>query len=557
VNALLATLFLLLSQVAQIGGPQLPGSTLQPASVVPPTSAPVTDAPAAANGLGHSSIVDMIDKVARDLDHVTGDVATINQLVGMSPDRLARAELYRPLHEKAARFDEVIGRSAPVGVGRLEIFHGYVPVFIAAFLVTVIATPIMRRLALANGIIDRPSEARKAHRIPVAYLGGVAVFLGIAAGILYSYLGTVFPGLMTFHPTQYLEEGAPRAVPISVLLGMTTIMLVGLLDDVVGVRPHVKVGGQLIAAAALAGSDVGVKVAEGVLAPLGRLLFNNPRLLLEFNVPFEIPVFGSHVRIDLIYWAGTAVIAIFVLGACNASNLIDGLDGLLAGVTGIANMGLLMISLILAVRDDGPLDGARIVICMAVVGACLGFLPHNFNPATIFLGDCGSLLLGFSTIVVILTLSGENGQTHLVLAGLIIYAIPIIDTVLAIVRRKMAGKSISDADDQHLHHMLKRALGVKGAVLTLYGLGVGFAFLGVAMVGIARARSVYAVTLVFAVFIVVMAIKTARRHILEEQALHHANGGKPRAKSALPEPIAAAPATQAPTALVESASRAS
>jgi UDP-GlcNAc:undecaprenyl-phosphate GlcNAc-1-phosphate transferase len=337
---------------------------------------------------------------------------------------------------------------------------------------------------------------------------------------------------------------------------MTTIMLVGLLDDVVGVRPHVKLGGQLIAAAALAGSDVGVKVAEGILAPLGNLLFHDPRMLIEFNVPFEIPMFGSHVRIDLIYWAGTAVIAAFVLGACNASNLIDGLDGLLSGVTAIANIGLLMIALILAVRDDGPLDGARIIIGMAVLGACLGFLPHNFNPATIFLGDCGSLLLGFSTIVVILTL-GDRGQTHLVLAGLIIYAIPIIDTVLAIVRRKMAGKSISDADDQHLHHMLKRALGVKGAVLTLYGLGVGFAFLGVAMVGIARARAVYAVTLVFAVFIVVMAIKAARRHILEEEALHHANGGKARAKPPCPEPVSAAPVTPAPERLVESASRGS
>jgi UDP-GlcNAc:undecaprenyl-phosphate GlcNAc-1-phosphate transferase len=338
---------------------------------------------------------------------------------------------------------------------------------------------------------------------------------------------------------------------------MTTIMLVGLLDDVVGVLPHVKIGGQLVAAAALAGSDVGVKVAEGILAPLGRLLFNNPQMVLSFNLPFEIPIFGSHVRIDFIYWAGTAVIAVFVLGACNASNLIDGLDGLLSGVTAIANMGLLMIALLLAVRDDGPLDSARIIICMAVVGACLGFLPHNFNPATIFLGDCGSLLLGFSTIVVILTLSGDKGQTHLVLAGLIIYAIPIIDTVLAIVRRKMAGKSISDADDQHLHHMLKRSLGVKGAVAVLYGMGVGFACLGVAMVGFGRARSVYALTLVFAVFIVVMAIKAARRHILEEQALLLAGGaragGKPRGKA---DPMTDTPTPAIPGELVESGSRA-
>ena len=178
-------------------------------------------------------------------------------------------------------------------------------------------------------------------------------------------------------------------------------------------------------------------------------------------------------------------------------------------------------------RDEGSLDGARIVLCLAVMGGCLGFLPHNFNPATIFLGDCGSMLLGFCTITIILTL-GENGQTHLVLAGLIIYAIPIIDTVLAIVRRRMSGKSISAADDQHLHHMLKRSLGVKGAVIALYGLGIGFAILGVSIVGVARARAIYALTLVFAAFIVVMAVKTARWKILEAEALRKGigNGGK-------------------------------
>jgi UDP-GlcNAc:undecaprenyl-phosphate GlcNAc-1-phosphate transferase len=499
----------------------------------PPAASPIT-APsvlttAPAGFPQQASVADMVERIGRDLDHVTDQVTSVNKLVGISPERLTATELYKPLQEKAAELDAAIGRGPPVGASRLEIFHGYVAVFVVSFLITVLATPIMRRLALANGIVDHPEEARKAHRIPVAYLGGVAVFLGISAGILYSYLGTVFPDLMTYHATAHLEDGAPKPVPLSVLLGMTAIMLVGLLDDVVGIRPHVKVGGQLAAAAALASSDVGVKVALGVLSPIGGL-FHNPNLLFEFNLPFELPVLGSHVRLDLIYWAGTAVIAVFVLGACNASNLIDGLDGLLAGVTTIANTGLLFIALTLAVRDDGLMDPTRIILCLAVAVACLGFLPHNFNPATIFLGDCGSLLLGFVTIVIILTL-GDHGQTHLVLAGLIIYAIPIIDTVLAIVRRKMSGKSISDADDQHLHHMLQRALGVKGAVLTLYGLAVGFAVLGVGIVSFARARAIFALTLVFAVFIVVLAIKAARRQILEQQALARGRGAGGRMRS--------------------------
>ncbi|GMV24208.1 MAG: hypothetical protein AMXMBFR58_02390 [Phycisphaerae bacterium] len=403
-------------------------------------------------------------------------------------------------------------------LSRLEIFHSYSPVLVIAFLVTLATTPIMRRLAVRHGVIDRPNEARKIHRQPIAYLGGVAIFMGLMAGILYSFFGQVSEGLMSFHPTRWLDEdGHVHMVPWSILLGMTAIVLVGLLDDVVGISPRVKIGGQLLAAAALAVNDVGVRVAGGIMKPIGAI-FGDPNLVYNIPIGIEIPflVPTGVIHIDLIYWTGTAVIALFVLGACNASNLIDGLDGLLTGVTGIASFGLLVVALGLALVDDGARDSQRIVLCMALLGACLGFLPHNFNPANIFLGDAGSLLMGFSTIVIILTL-GDNDQTQLVLAGLIIYAIPMIDTTLAIVRRKMAGKSISSADSDHLHHMLKRALGVKGAVLSLYMLGGLFAALGI-WLSMSRARVVYILALVFASFIGVTAIKIARKKQIEEQS---------------------------------------
>jgi UDP-GlcNAc:undecaprenyl-phosphate GlcNAc-1-phosphate transferase len=256
-------------------------------------------------------------------------------------------------------------------------------------------------------------------------------------------------------------------------------------------------------------------VAAGVIMPVTRA-FGLPTLNINGmeSLGFVIPLGGVVVPVDIVYWAGAAVIAVFVLGACNASNLIDGLDGLLTGTTAITTAGLLIVALTLAVLDDGARDGQRIVLCMAVLGACLGFLPHNFNPATIFLGDCGSLLLGFCTIVIILTL-GDTGKTQLVLAGLIMYAVPIIDTVLAIVRRKLAGRSVSEADDQHLHHLLLRALGVRGAVLTLYGIAAAFTVLGVAL-SLSRARVVYALALIIAAYIGVSAIKIARRQQLEE-----------------------------------------
>jgi len=401
---------------------------------------------------------------------------------------------------------------------RLDVFHGYIGVFVVAFVVALAATPIMRRLAIANGIVDRPSDPRKIHRRPVAYLGGVAVFLGIMAGVFFSYvapyLGSIGRGLLSFHETQYVHTDSPDSlaiphpVPISILLGMTIIMLLGLIDDVVGIFPRLKIAGMFVAAAALAIEDVGVEVARGVLAPTLGVLLNNEQLVWHLEIPFEVPWMGTRLTFDLVYWTGTAIIAIFVLGACNAANLIDGLDGLLTGITAIATIGLLVIALSLAMVDDGRRDAQRIILGMSLLGACLGFLPHNFNPASIFLGDCGSLLLGFTTIVVVLTL-GDTGRTNLVLAGLVIYSIPIMDTVLAIVRRKLAGRSISDADDQHLHHMLRRALGVKGAVFALYGIGFGFALLGIGM-SLWDAEATYALALVFASYIVVIAIKQAR-----------------------------------------------
>lgn len=446
----------------------------------------------------------------------------------------------------------VAGLETAEAATRLDIFHGYIGVLIVAFLVTLLVTPIMRHLAVANGIIDKPDGDRKIHKMPIAYLGGVAVFLGLVGGILFSYLAVAFPdwGIIEWHSTAHLVTDDPTnqfpwPVPISVILGLTVIMLVGLIDDVVGMEPRLKIGGQLFAAAALAYDSVGVQVAKGVLAPTIGDWLGNPDLVYFIPTGFMIPFFGETIpsgdpgiAIDFIYCAGTAIIAVFVLGACNASNLIDGLDGLLSGTTGICAAALLIVALTLAVRDDGPRDAQRVILCMALLGACLGFLPHNFNPASIFLGDCGSLLMGFATILIVLTL-GDTGRTHLVLAGLVIYAIPIMDTCLAIVRRKMAGKRLSDPDADHLHHMLKRALGVKGAVFSLYGIGIAFGALGIAM-SLWRARVTYALAGMLIAYIAVISIKLARRKQIEDAITLRASGTAkpaPRPKPA-PSPLA-------------------
>ncbi|RMD63772.1 MAG: undecaprenyl/decaprenyl-phosphate alpha-N-acetylglucosaminyl 1-phosphate transferase [Planctomycetota bacterium] len=451
----------------------------------------------------------------------------------LTPSTTLDALLPSTLTQEAQGPLDAAAQTAAHTVTRLDIFNGYLGAFVLAFVVTLLTTPLMRRLALTNGVVDVPHSSRKMHRAPVAYLGGVAVYLGLLAAIAYAYLAPRAPLLFLYepHPTSLLQR---RDSLLVILAGMTAIMLAGLLDDVVGVSPRVKIAGMLFAAAFLAMADIGVRVAQGVLGPIGSLI-GNPAMTWDVT----IPLLGASVHLDLIYWAGTLIIALCVLGACNASNLLDGLDGLLTGVTAIAAAGLLFIALTLAMLDDGPLDASRIVLCMGLLGATLGFLPHNFRPASIFLGDAGSLLLGFVAIVLVLSL-GDTGRTSLVVAGLLIYALPIIDTSLAIVRRRMAGQPIFSADKHHLHHMLARRVGVVGAVFSLYAIAAAFAGLGV-LVSLGRARLAYAIALTLAAYIAVTAVKMARRRVeqeaAEQEALPPSPAGAPTAPAADGAPL--------------------
>jgi UDP-GlcNAc:undecaprenyl-phosphate GlcNAc-1-phosphate transferase len=217
-----------------------------------------------------------------------------------------------------------------------------------------------------------------------------------------------------------------------------------------------------------------------------------------------------------------------VIGGCNSANLIDGLDGLLSGTTSITAIGLLAVSLMMAMteRVDDPeqsLVGMRVALSLALLGATLGFLPYNFNPAMIFLGDCGSLLLGYLCVVIIMSF-GEKGQTELVIAGLVIFGLPILDTILAIIRRKLAGLPFHSADSNHIHHLLKRSLGgVKTAVFALYGITVCFGVLGVAMAATrlltdTRVLAIVSLAFAFFAFISAIAIKVARQATWQIQA---------------------------------------
>ncbi|HEX7010996.1 MAG TPA: MraY family glycosyltransferase [Phycisphaeraceae bacterium] len=382
----------------------------------------------------------------------------------------------------------------PGPVGLADVLLPYLWVLIAALVASLVMTPLMRRLALSNGIVDWPDLKRKAHVQPVAYLGGVAILLGWLTGIAVA--------MMTEPHNNDLTHSHYSSVnfPLSIILGAGVITLTGLFDDVYGISPRVKIGGQLFAAAALAWQDVGTRLAASSLGLL-----------------------GLHPPDWVTYLLGTFIIAVFVIGGCNSLNLLDGLDGLAAGVTGIATAGFLAIAAILAVRSydavagpgvDAWIDPVRIVMCLAILGAVLGFLPYNFNPAAIFMGDAGSLLLGYLGAATILLFAQTSGKGPLlVTAALIVFALPITDTSLAIIRRKLRGRPIFSPDCEHIHHLLRRSgLSVKQAVGVLYSLAAAFAVLGCSLVMMQlRWRYVLAVFFVMYAAIMVTAYLYGRR----------------------------------------------
>lgn len=342
----------------------------------------------------------------------------------------------------------------------LQPIQPLVGVLAVSFVVSLLMTPVMRRVALAGGIVDWPDAKRKAHAKPVAYLGGLAIFLGWLAGVGYF----IFQLAPTTLAPPVGVEAFRESFPTSIILGSVAILLTGLFDDVYGISARVKIGGQLFAAAAIAREDVGTKLAIETFELLG---------MADLLPPTAA------------YWLGTAAIAGLIIGGCNALNLIDGLDGLASGVTGIAVLGLTVIVALFIVRSgfaDAPQRGAiPLVLCLAILGGVLGFLPYNFNPASIFMGDTGSLLLGYLGVTTILMFGDCRGWGPMMFsAGIMCFALPVTDTALSIVRRKLQGRPIFAPDAMHIHHMLRRSgLGVKQAVLTMYAIGAVFAALGI------------------------------------------------------------------------------
>lgn len=376
-----------------------------------------------------------------------------------------------------------------------SVLSPYIYVFYASFIVTFIFTPIMRTVATHYGIIDQPDSIRKMHQQPVAYLGGVAVFLGWITGLALSQFLALHrqdPGLL------------PHVhVKFSIVLGACVIVVLGLWDDVQHINPWMKIAGQVFAAGLMLFEGVGTHLTSGILITF----CTRVQLFLgQAQSPEVVPEW-------LIIATSSMMVIALVVFCCNATNLMDGLDGLCGGVTAIIAAGLLYLSVHIATKGFGlnaNLEGLRVVLGLALLGAVMGFVPYNFNPASIFMGDTGSMFLGYSCAVLMI-LMGEQ-QLRWFLAGLIMFALPVLDTALAFARRYVNGRPLFSADKFHFHHQLvARGFSVKKTVLISYSLAIGFVLLG-AFIVVMRTRYAGAFYLVIFGCIIVTAYKMGMVH---------------------------------------------
>lgn len=339
------------------------------------------------------------------------------------------------------------------------------PIPLIAFVVALAATPIARRFALTRGIVDRPDEYLKPHGRPTPYLGGVAIFAGWIAGIL---LGMLRFGFTAMSP---LLTGVALA-------GFAT-MLIGLFDDLRVMSPTVKLVSNIGVAALLLAFGLGDDLINVVLQFAGVKFEPDERWLeLTYSVPLTVCI---------------------VVGACNATNLIDGLDGLCSGVLGIISLGFVILALHLRVLyPQAELSSERIIIAMSMLGAAIGFLPYNINPAKIFMGDAGSMLLGLNAAALLL-MFGEQRIVRWMIGAVMVFGLPLADMLLTMVRRWRNGKPIMAGDRSHYYDQLHdRGLTVRQVADLSYLLALAFVLVGTSVVFI-RTRYTF---LVFAAVII-------------------------------------------------------
>jgi UDP-GlcNAc:undecaprenyl-phosphate GlcNAc-1-phosphate transferase len=309
-------------------------------------------------------------------------------------------------------------------------FYLYGIAFVAALMMALIMTPLVKRFAILVGAVDAPNH-RKVHTTMMPRLGGLAIFMAFVGAFFI-----ILPALPDFN----------RNAVWGLLIGGAIIVLIGALDDRFELTAKVKLLGQLIAAC--------VVVAFGLRVEL-------------LNIPF-----GDSFTFNM-EWLSILVTILWIIGVTNAINLIDGLDGLAAGVSAIATATMLVMAIIMG---NIPV----VLLCCVLLGSIIGFLFFNFYPAKIFMGDSGALFLGFA-LATLSILGFKQAAFVSFVVPLLILGVPLSDTLFAIIRRIVQKQPISVADKSHLHHcLLQLGFGHRKTVLIIYGISAIFGICAIA-----------------------------------------------------------------------------
>jgi len=321
------------------------------------------------------------------------------------------------------------------------------PVLVLSFFSALAATWFCKKIAIKFGIVDKPDNLVKTHKEPIAYLGGVGILIGLIVGAL--------TGIGCLKNEEFFSPALKWL--LGVMAGATIACLVGLADDIFDLKPSKKILGQAAAAIAL--------LAVGIVP--------NIRLITDFfnwSLPYNLEIVLQ-----------VLIVIFFVLGATNSLNLLDGLDGLCAGVTVIISIAMLLLSIHLTTWGFSEIgDPVRIIICLGLLGGVCGFLPFNRYPAKIFMGDAGSMFLGF--IVAALMISFAEQIPRWWLASIVVFGLPILDTAVALARRLLNKRPLFVSDRGHIYdQMIDRGTPLKKTVAICYVLASVYAIIGLVM----------------------------------------------------------------------------
>lgn len=332
------------------------------------------------------------------------------------------------------------------------------------FLFVLAITPFIKKVANHVGAMDIPNK-RKVHKVPIPRLGGLGIYMGFL-------LGYILFGTMSLRMN-------------AILIGSFIIIVTGIVDDINPIPAKIKFLFQILAAS--------------VVAFYGKILLTD---ISAFGIYIEFKEFSYLITI------------LFIVSIINCINLIDGLDGLAAGLSSIyfVTIGIVIVGLMHTFDLDA-------IITFVMLGATLGFLCHNFNPAKIFMGDSGSMFLGYM-IAIIALLGFKNVTLTTLLVPICLLAIPIMDTLFAIIRRIINKKPIGEPDKQHLHHqLLNLNLSHRNTVLVIYFIDILFALAMLIYLFYDRGIGVIIYTILF-IIVLIFVLKT---NIIVE---HHHNNEK-------------------------------